>query len=98
MEAESNQVVIIGFEAVKRDRVVRSQWSKETKAGMFFLTAPVLLGLSTIVSAWLHSDCLSAGRLDDVVGRLQRLVRYDAVDFCSRSNRIYSTGQSAGGR
>lgn len=49
------------------------------------LAASVLLGLSTVVGAGLHCDCLSARGLDDVVRRLQRLVGYDAVDLCRLS-------------
>lgn len=57
--------------------VATNEWSESRR-----LAASVLLGLSTVVGAGLHCDCLSARGLDDIVRRLECLVGYDAVDFC----------------
>lgn len=48
---------------------------------MTCLTASALFLLTAVVSRWLDCDRLASRGFDDVVGRLQSFIGYDAVDF-----------------
>jgi hypothetical protein len=61
---------------------IQSSGEKYNEKDVVRLAAASFLLRATIISRRLHSDSLPTRGLDDIVGRLECLVGYNAIDFC----------------